>query len=296
MNSIEKCKAYMSEKDISQAKLASKIGISESTFSRYLKGSYPTPESIEEKINAFFEKENARREASFTTDIDFAMTGISEVVLNVLEYTRLQKIIGIIYGDAGIGKTFTCNYFMKERPDVIMVTANPAFASPKPFLKLLLRSLKISFKGSLDEMLMEAFFKLENGDKMIIIDEAQHLTRRTLEIVRSINDITKSAIVLVGNEVIHSKLTGKQEAEFAQLFSRISMRSGSLLTDMFKEEDIVKIFAEVKDKKALLYMLKICKSPHGLRGAVHTYNNAKNNKDLTFDGLKAMASLMGIVA
>lgn len=74
------------------------------------------------------------------------------------------------------------------------------------------------------------------------------------------------------------------------------MRTGSLLTDMFEKEDVKMIFDDLQNEKAEEYILKICRSHHGLRGAVHTYSNAKNNLDISFEGLKAMATMMGIVA
>lgn len=296
MNFIEKCKAYMDEKEVSQAKLASKIGISESTFSRYLKGTYPTPESIEEKVNAFFEKEEARNSLSSISEIEFAPTNISQTVLNILEYTRLQKIIGIVYGDAGVGKTFTCKEYAKDKTDTIMLTVNPVFASIKPFLKMLAKKLKISSSGSADEILLRIYNALAGGEKCIIIDEAQHLLLNTIETIRNINDITGTPIIFVGNESIYLKMYGKYEKELSRLCSRITMGGGkALLTDMFVRNDIKMIFPDLQ-ADAIGYLLNISRSRHGLRGAVHTYNNAKNNKDLSLEGLKAMADLMGIVA
>ncbi len=296
----EKCLSYMEAKGLSQVKLAGKIGIAESTFSRWLKGTYPNPETISEKVKVYFEKEESRAETSSSGQIVFAMTSMSQKIVNVLDYCRLQRIIGVIPGDAGVGKTFTCREWMRDKPDVAMLTINPVFANPKAFLKLLARALKTSKSGSSDEMLLDVFDHLRSRDMTIIIDEAQHLTRRTLEIIRNINDETGTAIILVGNETIYSKLTGKQQAEFAQLFSRIAMKSGHLLTDLFKPSDVRCVFCFDRDDDetdlSVEYLLRICRSKYGLRGAVHVYTNAKNNDDITQNGLKAMATAMGITA
>lgn len=294
----EKCLQHMEDKGLSQVKLAGKIGIGESTFSRWLKGTYPSPETITEKVKVYFEKEESRAAASSTGEIEFAMTSMSEKIMNVLDYCRFQRILGVIPGDAGVGKTFTCREWLRNKPDAVMLTVNPVFANPKSFLKLLARTLKTSRTGSSDEILLDIYDHLSVRDMTIVIDEAQHLTRRTLEIIRNINDETGTAIVLVGNETIYSKLTGKQQAEFAQLFSRIAMRSVNLLTDLFKPSDVRAVFGFEKDDEetdwAVDYLLKICKSKYGLRGAVHVYTNAKNNDDISQKGLKAMAAAMGI--
>lgn len=283
----------MEEKGLSQVKLAGKIGIAESTFSRWLKGTYPNHESITEKVNLFFDKEEKRDVVVTAGEIEFSMTGISEKVLNVLEYCRIQKIIGTIYGDAGVGKTYTTKEWAKDKSDVIIVTANPTFSSPKTFLKLLARKLKTTRVGGVDDIFTEILDKLDGKDMTIVIDEAQHLNRKTLEIVRSINDETSTAIVLIGNETVYSKMLGKQQAEFAQLFSRLGMRN-YLLTDMFNENDVKGVF-KTEDENVIKYLLSICRSKYGLRGAVHVYTNAQNNQDITAKGLKAMAALMGII-
>lgn len=127
---------------------------------------------------------------------------------------------------------------------------------------------------------------------MIIIDEAQHLTKKTLEIVRSINDSTETAIVLIGNDLIYNKMLGKAQAEFAQLFSRVGMQS-HLLTDIFTIGDIALVFSNLDDD-AKEYMLKISRSKFGLRGASLVYTNATNNGDISIKGIKAMSNLMGI--
>lgn len=186
------------------------------------------------------------------------------------------------------------NGWRKDKTDVIVVTVTPAFASPKSFLKVLARALKTSKQGSIDDIFMEILDKLQGTDRTLVIDEAQHLTCKTLELVRSINDIQGTAIILIGNELIYSKMQGRQQAEFAQLFSRIGMKM-HLLTDYFTEKDIQSIFKDI-DTDASKYLLDICRSKYGLRGAIHVYINAKNNEDVSIKGITAMGRMMGMIA
>jgi uncharacterized ATPase putative transposase-like protein len=291
-NIVSQILDYIRKTGTSNSKVARLIGVAESTFSRYVNGNYPNTQAIDEKVVEFLEKEKQRKNSFIKDDINFAMTSISEKVIYVLEYSRIQKVISCIYGDAGIGKTYTTKKWMDDKNDIYLVTATPTFATPRPFLKLLASKLKTSKTGSQDEVYLEIIEKLENQDKMIIIDEAQHLTKKTLEIIRSINDSTNTAIVLIGNELIYNKMLGKAQAEFAQLFSRVGMQS-HLLTDIFKKEDIKLVF-ENADEDVIEYLLKISRSKFGLRGATLVYTNAVNNNDVSIKGIKAMSSLMGI--
>lgn len=289
----EKAFAYIKQSGITQAHFGRLVGVAESTMSRWLKGTYPAPEQIDKKVEDFLKKEEVRETITEATDIKFVMTGISKSVWQALEYGRIQRTISVIYGDAGIGKTRTMREWSKDKTDVIVVTANPAVKSPKGFFKLLARQLKTIAQGSLDDIVIDIMDKLMMSDRTIVIDEAQHLVRETLELVRSINDATETAIILMGNEVIYSKMIGKQQAEFAQLFTRIGMRK-HLLTDNFVERDVSSIF-NIEDKAALSYLLEMCRSKFSLRGAIHVFINAQNNEDISEKGLRAMSRVMGIM-
>ena len=288
---IEQARNHMTDNKMSQAKFAGAIGVSESTFSRWLQQTYPNMDTISEKVQEYLEKEELRRQN--VGKLEFVMTNVAKQVWSVLEYTRLQRTIGIIYGDAGIGKTATAKEWAKGKSDVVMITATPAFANPKPFLKLLARAFKTTRTGTMDDVYLDILDKLESRDVTLIIDEAQHLTIQSLEIVRSLNDSTGTAIVMIGNEVVYNKMLGKQKAEFAQLFSRIGMRS-SLSTEMLKKEDAAAVFG-LTDGPELDYLHSICNSRFGLRGAVHVWVNASNNEDTSLAGLKGMAKQMGIL-
>lgn len=289
---IAEAKSYMETKKMSQAQFANMVGVSESTISRWLKGDYPNMESASAKVRLYLDKESLREQSLEAGSIDFVMTNVSKKIWQVLEYSRLQKKLSIIYGDAGIGKTKTAREWAKGKSDVVFVTVTPAFGNQKPFLKLLARALKTSRTGTVDDLYLDILDRLESRDMTIIIDEAQHLTVKTLEAIRSINDSTGTAIVLIGNEVVYSKMMGKQQAEFAQLFSRIGMRS-SLSVDMLTAEDVRQIFGTDREQETG-YLKEICHSKFGLRGAVNVWVNAANNNNTSVAGLKAMAKQMGI--
>ena len=144
--------------------------------------------------------------------------------------------------------------------------------------------------------------KLEGTNKVIIIDEAQHLQLRSLEEIRTwadANPITGQqgvGIALIGNTEVYTRMVGKQEARFAQLFSRIRMNR-YYSTRKVTEQDVAKLFpklAEEGRKKELTFLHGISQSKWGIRGAVNVYNNAVNNENISYDGLYAMARTMGI--
>ncbi|WP_113673737.1 AAA family ATPase [Vallitalea guaymasensis] len=201
--------------------------------------------------------------------------------------------MGIVYGDAGIGKTEAIHAYMDSNIDAIKINCVPACAKPKAFLKKLCRKLRLQGGKNEDEYYDDIVEKLEGTNKILILDEAQHLPYKTLEHVRSIYDETGIGIILIGNHQIHDKLLGIQEAAFAQLFNRIAIRN-PLSTNDVRIEDIQLIFGNIP-KQSLEYLLNVANSTKwGIRGAVNVYMNAANNDDISVKGLQKMACFMGI--
>jgi hypothetical protein len=224
--------------------------------------------------------------------ISFQNTSISTRIMFTLDYCYAMGSIGCIYGDAGIGKTITIKEWSKDKSNVIVLLASRAYKSEKSFLKLISRSIHARTSGCIDDIFTSVIEQLKQMNLTIVIDEAQRLPINTLEDIRDINELTGTGIILVGNENIYKRMVGSQQSEFAQLFSRISMRM-PLLTDYFQLEDINKVFGELAPEVSE-YLLSIARSKYGLRGAVNVYLNALNAEKTTDKGLKAMAKQMGV--
>lgn len=91
-------------------------------------------------------------------------------------------------------------------------------------------------------------------------------------------------------------MKGKQEAQFAQLFSRIKM-SRYYSTFNVTDNDVGLLFPTLTKKgmtKELNFLVGVCKSKWGIRGAVNVYENSINNEDTSFKGLYSMARTLGI--
>ena len=103
-------------------------------------------------------------------------------------------------------------------------------------------------------------------------------------------------VVLIGNSEVYSRLQGRQQAQFAQLFSRIRMQR-EYTTRKVKREDVEKLFpvlAQRGAKKELDFLLSVCRSPWGIRGAMNLYTNAASAESVDYENLYRMAAHMGI--
>lgn len=303
---------FLKEENLSQAKASGVLGISQAALSQYRRSMYDKGdiEAVENKLREFFkirqEKNwNAQKAEPFKAGATngYIPTSISEAAYKMIRYCQLEKGIVVIDGDAGIGKTRAAAKFLKDNPTTtVYVKATPSTGSTRSLLKLIAKTLKIPENQRTEDLSGAIQEKLRETDKVIIIDEAQNLKFLALEEIRGWvdEDIFTGkpgvGIVLIGNVEIYNRLLGKQEATFAQQFSRTALHSRYRTSDV-RREDVAQFFPILQEKgmqKEIDYLLSISHSKWGIRGMVRVFNNAVNNEDISFGGLEKMANTMGI--
>lgn len=180
--------------------------------------------------------------------------------------------ISLIYGEAGLGKTISLKEYARTHPDVIYIELKDCDKSVKGVCEKILSCIGKLQYGT-DRVLVDAITDyLTATPKLIIIDEAQHLSIRALENLRAINDVTESGIVLCGNPTVYDRMHGRGQAHFAQLYSRIGIRRHIIEPSL---EDITSIFNSYSlDKESLLYLHKLALLRGGIRNCVKVLNIA----------------------
>ena len=287
----ERLEKFLKDENLSQAKAAPILGISQAALSQYRRSMYDKGdiEAVENKLKEFFQIQEEKT--------------ISEEAYKLIRYCQLEKGIVVIDGDAGIGKTKAAAKFLQDNPSTtVYVKATPSTGSTRSLLKMIAKTLKLPENQRTEDLSVSIQEKLRETDKVIIIDEAQNLKFLTLEEIRGWvdEDIFTGkpgiGIVLIGNVEVYNKMLGKQEAIFAQQFNRTKLH-GRYRTSDIQREDVVKFFPVLEEKgmqKEIDYLLSISHSKWGIRGMVSVFNNAVNNEDISFEGLEKMANTMGI--
>lgn len=232
----EQLQHYMQQSGMSQNQVAKAIGKSASVVSQYLKGIYQgnTAEidnAVQRLIGRHKEKVVERK-----FDSQFVMTEAAERCLDVIHIAHVEHEISVVYGAAGLGKTQALKQYVRENPETIFVEVEPS-CSPKVLLRLLCQKLGQNDTG-LNHELFERIISKLGADNLIIIDEAELLSTKSLEYIRRIHDLTQCGVVLAGMPRLIINLKGKY-GELAQLYSRVGVACdlGNALT----EEDIGKL-------------------------------------------------------
>ncbi len=127
---------------------------------------------------------------------------------------------------------FKVKKYVEKNPNCILIEADLGY-TPKVLFIELCKILKIHCHGSIHTLFEEVVAKLSGTDRLIIIDEAEHLPYKALELIRRVHDKAGIGILLVGMPQLIGNLRGKR-GEFAQLYSRIGAKGA--LCSLLKED------------------------------------------------------------
>lgn len=228
------------------------------------------------------------------SNLQIADTHTVDDIIMAVSFAEAAGDISLIYGDAGLGKTVSLKKYVSLHPDTIYVELKDCDKSTKGVCEKILFNIGKELHG-VDRLLVDTITDyLTNNPRLIIIDEAQHLSIRALENLRAINDSTETGIVLCGNPTVYDRMHGRGQAHFAQLYSRIGIRRHIIEPDL---EDITKIFLNYGlDKESLLYLHKLALQRGGIRNCVKVLNIALQLRDdekepLTIDHLQSALQL-----
>ena len=306
---IQRTQRYMETHSISQNQFAAKVNLSSAALSSYLNQKYKgSVEAVERQLSEFFKLDEeaeaaAEKTASLLPRAAYVPTSISEDVCQSIRFAQLEHCMVVLHGDAGVGKSKGAQKFLHDHPtNAVGISITPSTGTLNGSIKLLARALRVpECRNKMDQM-MALRSRLDGTNWVIVIDEAQHLKYAALEEIRSLTDDNPMTgehgvgVVLIGNSEVYSRLQGRQQAQFAQLFSRIRMQR-EYTTRKVKEDDVRKLFpvlAEQDARKEMDFLLSVCRSPWGIRGAMNLYTNAASANDVSYENLYRMAAHMGI--
>jgi len=261
-----------------QAQVAKEADLTAPVLSQWLQGKYPGDnQTVEVKLSRWLATRGQAEEVRQVLPElpDFVETPTARRILGALIYAQTAEDIAVIYGGAGLGKTSTIRHYRETNSSVWVVTATPASAQVGPLLDRIATMLGIT-EGRRDPATLEIEIikKLTGSRGLLVIDEAQHLTNKALETVRSIHDATAVGLVLSGNAQVYAQLHGGSRADnFAQLFSRIGKQVRLVRA---QDGDVAAIAREMRVHGAeeIALLKEIATKPGGLRQMVKVLRQA----------------------
>lgn len=266
---------FMTQSEKTQTQLSKEIGCSTAALSQFLKGIYKGDnEKLARDILNYLRIATERLQNESITQY-YPDTQNTQSVLLAANYAHQYSKIAIIYGDAGAGKTEALKRYTQDNTSVIMVTANASCKTARAVLYKIANAIGLNAAGTeatVMEMLIDRFI---NTNKLLIIDEADHLTLNALQAVRNLNDVAGIGIVLAGNDMVLYQMyirSNSQVTRFQQLRTRIGIKI-KVKNQNFTRQDLIKIFPDL-GTSCIKPLLEITKN-ESLRVAINVTEFAK---------------------
>lgn len=254
---IQRLTDYMEISGKTQKQVSKETDHSTAVISQFIKGTYKgNNEEIDRVLNKYLELVERRK---FNIDCVRFYDGLKNTTVTnfVCSYAHRNNDIALVCGDAGAGKTTALERYKENNVGVVMVTANSCASSAVAILKMISQKIGKSMNNRKDLLMTELVNYFRDTNRLIIVDEADHLTMAALQALRNLNDEAHIGIVLSGNDKIYNQMVaGPKSSELQQLRSRIPIRRR--VTNDYTLDEFRKIFPDVNDE-CLGYLIQLAR-------------------------------------
>lgn len=277
--------------------LSKRIGVKMGTISQF--GSEKGYAGDEQKIAeaVFRYRQQLNQQASLAVALPevpgYFETQTSRELTSLLAWAQRGRIVCAATG-AGLGKTQTARQFKACFPNVFYASMKPSTAGVNTMQIEVLKAMGERSPKGTPQALSQRVVEIARNSHLplLIIDEAQHLSEKAVEEIRSWNDEAGLGIALFGNIKVLKRIEGGgRDDAFAQLYSRLSMR---MVRPLPLKADAVALAQawQIFDDGLTNEVVRIAQYPGGLRGATMSLEiasmiAASERRPLQVDDLKS---------
>jgi len=219
-------KAWMTERGWNLEKLSEQIGFSVSMCSTFLGGKLESSARFQRAAERMFLRfEGLAGKGQKST---WVQTEAASQVLEALELADREGAFVLVDGDPGTGKTRAIEHYvaasLKEERPFVHIVARPSMTPRNLVAELVERTGSSKKKGTTDDLLVLVISRIKKYPRLLVVDEAQHLTIKALEFLRTIQDATKCGLLIAGSKLVLERLLEADAGgrELAQLYSRMA--------------------------------------------------------------------------
>lgn len=249
--------------------LGQQIGVVSSTLSVFATGKYQGDnDRIAREIFRYRQHltTQAELDVEAPTLPGYIETPTSRRLQSMLTWAHRGRIVAAACSP-GVGKTMSAENYRSAVSNAWMITMRPSTAGVNNMLIATLSALgEKGARGSSQALSERVVERVTNASALLIYDESQHLSERSLDEIRSWHDSTGVGIAFFGNETVLARIEGgARKAAFAQLYSRIAMRHHQNLPTNADAEAIAEAWG-IENAAEVTFCITKARMPGGLRG------------------------------
>jgi hypothetical protein len=199
---VARVRSFMAERNFKQATVARMLGVSSSTFSKFLAGSYEgnlakLVNKVINWINSVNRKEERIKPKPFI-ETEIARR-IAALIIQTEAFSEEEGRIALIIGDSGHGKSVCLKQYAEANKNTLYIQLDATMSSLRLFVEIAKR-LHIASSGSLSEITRHLVENLRSRNIIIMLDEASNLTVKQLNQLRQIIVVkARCPLILAGN-------------------------------------------------------------------------------------------------
>ena len=217
-------KTLLASLDLSANKAAKQIGISGAALSTWLNDKYQADaHELERKVVGWIERnaelQEMPEESLFVRTVE---TSVFRKVTGAIRHAHLQGKIAMVTAASGAGKTRAITEYVNSHPGAIHIECHHSFPV-RAVLQEIARAAGLEIKGDIHTMLMAVSEKMHGSQKVIILDESEHLQAKVLDVVRRIWDFAGVGIVYVGLPRFAATVRSLK-AEYIYIWNRVRIK------------------------------------------------------------------------
>ncbi len=223
---IERFRVFTEEHSYTQAAVAREIDISSTTISEVLRKQYSGKTSDSQLVKIHNWMELAARRINMFHKRNYVDHSVAREVLTVAEIVAETCKIGVVFGPSHIGKTFTLKAIVDDQRygSPKMIRVDESRLTPLKLLREIASVFELAVSGTFDIVMRRVIGRLKDTKRMLIFDEIERVTYKTLEMIRDIHDQTGCPVLLCGKPMIYEKLGFRGMGDFSEVTDQLSSR------------------------------------------------------------------------
>jgi len=216
---IKEWAAFCDVRRLSRGQQSKLLRVAGSTLSQLHNCSYPgRVPGIQERMQRHMRRERMRESAPSAPP--YATTSVTEEVIRAINIAHTERVIVLLLGPTGVGKTMGIHRYCQAEPETILVTAGIG-CSPWAITRELAGRLGQSWQGSVYNMRLQIADDLRGTRRLVIVDEIDYVKEPVVQVLRQIQEDAGVGMVWAGTEAYLRRLRARKSSTIRQVLGRI---------------------------------------------------------------------------
>lgn len=217
---VQRINAWLAEPGRTGADLSRLTEIKDGTRSSILTGAYiSSPTKFLQRMIDAIERVDQRNTVT-ASDIPYTMTSVAALIDYVCKRTHVDRDFGIFVGKVGVGKTRALRAYAAKSQAAVLLEAFEGIDNSTFIQALIAATGSVRVTGTMSMQMAGLIKALKGSDRVILVDEANWLPKRSFGALRRLSDVAEVGVVLVGTAEL-LPMVQDPEGRFGQISSRI---------------------------------------------------------------------------